>query len=120
MSPSLARRVRRTGGRLIRRLGLLPDGDPDGLGDDDALRGQSLPFAVLVYFPDTARNLYQLRQWYEPLLALDAQHRVGIVCLDSRTAARPAGVPTAGGLRRTDPAPWRTSCPAATWRSRCT
>ena len=87
MSPRLARRVRRTGGRLIRRLGLLPDGDPDGLGDDDALRGQSLPFAVLVYFPDTVRNLYQLRQWYEPLLALDAQHRVGIVCLDSRTAA---------------------------------
>lgn len=83
----LGRRVRRTGGRLVRRLGLLPEGDPDGLGDDESLAGGSLPFSVMVYFPDTLRNLYQLRQWYGPLAALDARHRVGIVCLDSRTAA---------------------------------
>ncbi len=83
----VARRVRRTGGTLVRRLRLLPEGDPDGLGDDEALRGQSLPFEVMVYFADTPRNLYQLRQWYRTLRALDESHRVGIVCLDSRTAA---------------------------------
>jgi len=80
-------RVRRLGGRLIRRLGLLPEGDPDGLGDDEALRGQSLPFAVMLYFPETTTNLYQLRQWYPVLRRLDSRHRVGIVCLDSRSAA---------------------------------
>lgn len=84
----IARRVRRVGGLLIRRLGLLPEGDPDGLGDDESLRGQSLPFEVMVYFPDTVRNLYQLRQWADPLRRLDERHRVGVVCLDSRTAAR--------------------------------
>ena len=87
MSPALSRRVRRVGGRLIRRWGLLPEGDPDGLGDDETLRGQTLPFRVMVYFPDTPPNLYQLRQWYAPLRRLDERHRVGIVCLDSRTAA---------------------------------
>lgn len=87
MSIALARRVRHAGGGLIRRWGLLPEGDPDGLGDDEALRGRSLPFTVLVYFPDTVPNLYQLRQWYRPLLLLNERHRVGIVCLDSRTAA---------------------------------
>ncbi|MGI8761719.1 MAG: CDP-glycerol glycerophosphotransferase family protein [Jatrophihabitantaceae bacterium] len=86
-SAQLRRGVRRGGGRLIRRLGLLPEGDPDGLGDDDALRGQSLPFTVMLYFPDTLTNLYQLRQWYAPLRALDERHRVGVVCLDSRVAA---------------------------------
>ncbi len=83
----LRRRVRRVAGGLIRRWGLLPEGDPDGLGDDDALRGTSLDFAVMVYFPDTRPNLYQLRQWYRPLAELNARHRVGVVCLDSRTAA---------------------------------
>ena len=78
--------LRRTGGGLIRRWGLLPAGDPDGLGDDETLRGQSLPMTVLVYFPDTVNNLYQLRQWYGPLLELDRRHRVGVVCQDSRTA----------------------------------
>lgn len=87
MSAAIPRRVRRIGGRLIRRWGMLPEGDPDGLGDDAALRGQSVPFRVMVYFPDTMPNLYQLRQWYAPLRALHARHPVGIVCLDSRTAA---------------------------------
>lgn len=79
--------MRRTGGRLIRRWGLLPAGEPDGLGDDEALHDRSLPFSVMVYFPDPPRNLYQLRQWFGPLRRLDDRHRVGIVCLDSRTAA---------------------------------
>lgn len=83
----VGRRARRLGGRVVRRFGLLPEGDPDGLGDDESLAGGSLPFSVMVYFPDTRRNLYQLRQWYAPLAALDARHRVGLVCLDSRTAA---------------------------------
>ena len=87
MNVRLRGRVRRLGGRLIRRLGLLPEGDPDGLGDDEALRGQSLPFSVLLYFPETTTNLYQLRQWYPVLQRLDSRHRVGIVCLDSRSAA---------------------------------
>ncbi len=87
MAPRLPRRLRSVGGRWVRRLRLLPEGDPDGLGDDEALRGGSLPFAVMLYFPDTPRNMYQLRQWYAPLLELDHHHRVGIVCLDSRTAA---------------------------------
>ena len=50
--------------------------------------GTSLPFAVMVYFPDVVRNLYQLRQWYGTLQRLDERHRVGIVCLDSRVAPR--------------------------------
>ena len=87
MDVRLRGRVRRVGGRLIRRLGLLPEGDPDGLGDDEALRGQSLPWAVMLYFPETTTNLYQLRQWYGVLQRLDERHRVGIVCLDSRAAA---------------------------------
>lgn len=87
MSSGLARRGRRLGGRLIRRWGLLPEGDPDGLGDDEALRGQSLPFTVMVYFPETSTNLYQLRQWYGVLGNLAARHQVGVVCLDSRVAA---------------------------------
>lgn len=87
MNVRLRGKVRRLGGRLIRRLGLLPEGDPDGLGDDEALRGQSLPWTVMVYFPETTTNLYQLRQWYGVLQRLDRRHRVGIVCLDSRSAA---------------------------------
>lgn len=66
---------------------MLPAGDPDGLGDDDALAGQSLPFSVMVYFADTLPNLYQLRQWYGPLRALNERHSVGLICLDSRVAA---------------------------------
>lgn len=66
---------------------MLPEGDPDGLGDDEALRGQRLPFRVMVFFPDTVRNVYQLRQWYQPLRRLDEREPVGIVCMDSRTAA---------------------------------
>ena len=43
-------------------------------------------FQTLVYYADGPVNLYQLRQWYEPLRALDAEAPVLIVCR-SATAA---------------------------------
>ena len=73
--------------RFVRRYGLLPAGMPDRRGDDDRLAGTSLDQTVMVYFPDTRQSLYQLRQWYRPLRALDALHRVVVVCQDSRSAA---------------------------------
>ena len=36
-------------------------------------------FDVLVYFADTEANLYQLRQWFDVLKAVDSQHRVLIL-----------------------------------------
>jgi hypothetical protein len=83
---SLRRRVRGLGGGLIRRAGLLPGGMPDGLGEDEALLGTALPHRVMVFFPDPPGSLYQLEQWYAPLRALDARHRVVVVLQDSRTA----------------------------------
>ncbi|WP_277209727.1 CDP-glycerol glycerophosphotransferase family protein [Isoptericola croceus] len=81
------RRIRSLGGRLIRRLGLLPAGTPDSRGEDAALLGRSWPYEVLVYFADTPEALYQLEQWYETLRALDETHPVVVVTRDSRTAA---------------------------------
>lgn len=80
------RRIRSTGGKAIRRLGLLPAGTPDGLGEDSALLGTSWPYEVLVYFADTPEALYQLEQWYDTLRALHADHPVVVVTQDSRTA----------------------------------
>ncbi|HRY10266.1 MAG: CDP-glycerol glycerophosphotransferase family protein [Actinobacteria bacterium] len=37
-------------------------------------------FETLVYYADGPVNLYQLRQWYEPLMALDAEAPAVIVC----------------------------------------
>ena len=34
---------------------------------------------VVVYFPDTAVNVYQVRQWYEPLRRLAEDHPVAVV-----------------------------------------
>ncbi|MBP2408860.1 hypothetical protein JOF44_001763 [Brachybacterium fresconis] len=84
---ALRRRVRSLGGKLLRRYRLLPGGMPDGLGDDEALRGASLDGEVVVYFPDTVDSLYQLRSWYGPLRELHAAQGVTVVCMDSRTAA---------------------------------
>ncbi len=80
------RTARRVGGRLIRRLGMLPAGTPDGLGEDAELLGKDFPYTVMVYFADTPDALYQLEQWYTTLRALDASHPVVIVLRDSRTA----------------------------------
>lgn len=83
---TLRRRFRSTGGKVIRRLGLVPAGTPDGLGDDARLLGTSWQYEVLVYFPDTPEALYQLEQWYETLRALHAEHPTVVVTRDSRTA----------------------------------
>lgn len=84
---SLRRRARSTGGKLLRRLHLLPGGMPDGIGEDEALQDATLDGEVLVYFPDTTDSLYQLRSWYGPLHELHRAQGVTIVCMDSRTAA---------------------------------
>jgi hypothetical protein len=68
-------------------MGLLPGGVPDRNGDDARLATQRLDAEVLVFFADTEDGLYQLRQWYAPLAALDARHRIAVVTADSRTAA---------------------------------
>lgn len=69
-----------------RRTGMLPAGTPDRLGDDDRLVGGRFEQTVMVYFPDTRQNLYQLQQWYGPLRALDEEHPVVVVLQDSRVA----------------------------------
>lgn len=86
LTDRLKRRLRRFVGRSVRRLGVLPVGMADRLGDDASLLGSTLAEEVMVYFPDTKESLYQLRQWYEPLKALHREHPVIVVCLDSRTA----------------------------------
>ena len=78
-------RIRRVGGRVIRRLGLLPGGESDRVGEDDALVDVALPQRVLVFFPDVPTNVYQLEQWYDALRALDRVHAVVVVTQDSRT-----------------------------------
>lgn len=83
----LRRRARRAGVQLVRRSRFLPSSFPDRVGDDDRLVGTTLSQTVMLYFPDTRDRLYQLRQWYGPLRALDARHPVIAVFQDSRTAA---------------------------------
>ncbi|WP_138756794.1 CDP-glycerol glycerophosphotransferase family protein [Modestobacter altitudinis] len=80
--------LRSAGGRVIRRLGLLPGGEPDGLGEDAAIGDLVLPQRVLVFFPEPVRNAYQLEQWLPALAELDRQQGVALVTQDSRTTAR--------------------------------
>lgn len=80
----LKRALRSRGGHYIRRWGWLPGGVPDGIGDDAELLGTRLEARVLVYYSGTERNLYQLRQWYAPLVALNEHEPVLLVCGDSR------------------------------------
>lgn len=93
----LTRRARDSVMYVARRAGLLPSGTPDRLGDDDRLVGQRFDQTVLVYFPDTLQNIYQLQQWYGPLRALDERHPVVVVLQDSRVARQvraELGLPT--------------------------
>ena len=85
--PAVPARVRSGGGRLVRRLGLLPGGEPDGLGEDARLTGASLEQRVVVFFPEPLRNGYQLEQWLPVLEALHARHGVAVVTQDSRATA---------------------------------
>jgi CDP-glycerol:poly(glycerophosphate) glycerophosphotransferase len=85
---SLRAALRSTGGRVVRRLGLLPGGDPDGLGEDRRLGDLAPAQRVVVFFPEPLRNAYQLEQWLGPLTALDARHGVLVITQDSRTTAR--------------------------------
>jgi len=78
-------RLRRAGGVWVRRLGLLPGGESDRLGEDDALAGTVLRERVMVYFPDVPTNVYQLAQWYAPLAALAERHPLVVITQDSRT-----------------------------------
>ncbi|ROS78549.1 CDP-glycerol glycerophosphotransferase family protein [Cellulomonas sp. PhB143] len=80
------RTLRTRAWRLVRRLGLVPGGVADGLGEDESLLGTTLPHRVMVYFPDPPGSLYQLEQWYAVLRELDTVHRVVVVLRDSRTA----------------------------------
>jgi hypothetical protein len=86
--PAPLSQLRSTGGRFLRRLRLVPGGEPDGLGEDAALGDVVLTQRVAVFFPEPPRNTYQLEQWLEPLLALDERHGVVLVTQDSRTTAR--------------------------------
>ncbi|MCL3836527.1 CDP-glycerol glycerophosphotransferase family protein [Aeromicrobium duanguangcaii] len=70
----------------IRRSRFLPVGMPDKRTDEDRL-GRPFSQTVLVYFPNGADALYQLRPWFAALQALDATHGVVAVFKDSRTAA---------------------------------
>lgn len=84
---TVSRRIRTIGGQLFRRVGLLPAGTPNGLGQDKKLLGGgTLPHSVMVFFPDPPGSLHQMGQWYEPLRRLDERHRVVVVAMDSRTA----------------------------------
>jgi len=79
-------KVRSTGGRVIRRLGLLPGGVPDGLGEDAMLQGTTLPARAVVFFGDPPESMYQIRQWYRALEELDRTVPLVVVAGDSRTA----------------------------------
>lgn len=79
------RRLRTSVGRLIRRLGLVPAGQPDGLGEDAALGGVRFSETVLAVYPDAPSNLYQLRLWLRTLEQLSLP--TAVVVQDSRVAA---------------------------------
>jgi len=78
--------LRKQAGRASRRLGLLPGGVPDGLGEDAQLGDYIIESGAVVFFPDTPENLYQIRQWYDAFAELDLEMGVTVVTQDSRTA----------------------------------
>ena len=82
----LGRQARALAMYVARRAGMLPSGTPDRLGDDARFADRRFDQTVMVYFPDTLQNLYQLQQWYGPLGALHERHPVVVVLQDSRVA----------------------------------
>jgi len=45
------------------------------------------PYEVVLHFPDLPVNLYQVRQWYEPLRQLSETHSVVVLAREVQTAA---------------------------------
>lgn len=90
MPPSLPTpaRLRALGARHFRRLGLVPGGEPDGLGEDDRVAHLALGQRVAVFFPEPPVNAYQLEQWLPALEHLDAERGVVVLTQDSRTTFR--------------------------------
>ena len=84
---AVSARGRSIGGRWVRRLGLVPGGEPDGLGEDARLGDSTLAQRVVAFFPEPPRNSYQLEQWLAPLQSLHERHGVVVITQDSRTAA---------------------------------
>ncbi|GAA3531418.1 glycosyl transferase [Aeromicrobium flavum] len=82
----LVPRLRQWAISRIRHSRFLPVGMPDKRTDQHRL-GRPFTQSVLVYFPNGADALYQLRPWFAALKALDAAHGVVAVFKDSRTAA---------------------------------
>jgi len=80
-------RLRHGAGRLVRRLGLVPAGQPDGRGEDATHEGSRFVETVLAIYPDAPTNLYQLRLWLPALERLNLTLPTGIVVQDSRVAA---------------------------------
>ncbi|GAA4834514.1 CDP-glycerol glycerophosphotransferase family protein [Luteimicrobium xylanilyticum] len=72
--------------RRLRRWGLVPSGQPDLLGEDDAATDLVLSQQVVVFFADPPGALYQLEQWFETFRAVDDSLGLVIVLQDSRTA----------------------------------
>jgi hypothetical protein len=66
-------RSRRTRKALAERLETLPQLEPNSV-------------EIVVYFADTRVNLYQIRQWYEPLAELSKTHPVTIIARSPGTA----------------------------------
>lgn len=58
------------------------------LGDDDALAGSSLAASVILYYPDSLDNLYQVTPWLPALEALNTELPVAIITQDSRVTER--------------------------------
>jgi CDP-Glycerol:Poly(glycerophosphate) glycerophosphotransferase len=85
---SVRRELRRRAAWVIRRLGAVPEGQPDGLGEDDSLAGTAFTETVLMIYPDAPSNLYQLRHWLATLEALHPRLPTAILVQDSRVASQ--------------------------------
>jgi hypothetical protein len=106
---ALTARLRTVGGRVVRRLGLLPGGEPDSPGEDAALGNVVLPQRVVTFFPEPPRNSYQLEQWLGVLHALDERHGVVLINQDSRTTRRCGGAPISRSTA------WPAPRPSTAW-----
>ncbi len=87
------RRARRTLGVLLEQQGELPLDH----------------FEAVLYFPDSTINLYQARQWYEPLRQLAERHPVAILARNPAAAAiliEESGLPVHHVPRITDAEQW--------------